>query len=62
MGALRTASRGSFSWRLRHAYRCHGENETYLTPAEVARVAAAELPGAEVRERLLWRYTLLWDS
>lgn len=60
-GGLRNVSRGAFSWRLRTAYRRHGANETYLTRSEVATIARAQLPGAEVRERLLWRYTLVWE-
>jgi SAM-dependent methyltransferase len=50
------------SIRLRLAYRQHGRNETYLTLQEVRSVAARVLPGARVNDRLLWRYTLVWEK
>ncbi|WP_067656232.1 class I SAM-dependent methyltransferase [Nocardia harenae] len=31
------------------------------TLAEIRAAAAAELPGARIRRRLFWRYTLVWD-
>lgn len=47
---------------LRRAFREHGRHETYLTAAEVRRVAAAELPGARVRSHFLARYSIVWDK
>ena len=47
--------------KLRRAYWHHGRNETYLRHDEVL-AAAAQLPGAQVRSHLMWRYTLLWDK
>ncbi|MCF6466853.1 class I SAM-dependent methyltransferase [Nonomuraea sp. MG754425] len=32
------------------------------TLAEIRAAAARELPGARIRRRLFWRYTLLWDA
>jgi len=32
------------------------------TLSEVRRRAAAVLPGASIRRRLLWRYVLVWDK
>lgn len=54
--------RGRTSWKLRRAYDHHGHNETYLTLAEVRRIAAACIPGAEVTATLFWRYRLLWEK
>jgi SAM-dependent methyltransferase len=45
---------------LRAAYAAHGRGERYLTMAEVRALCAAELPGAEVREHLLWRWSAVW--
>jgi len=53
-------NRGLMPWKLRRAYWQHGRNETYLSVSEVERIAHARLPGAEVRGRLLWRYTIRW--
>jgi SAM-dependent methyltransferase len=49
-------------WKLRMAFWRHGRNETYLTLPEVRRVAEEELPGAEVRGHLVWRYSIIWDK
>lgn len=46
--------------RLRAAYAAHGRGERYLTMGEVRALCAAELPGAEVREHLLWRWSAVW--
>lgn len=46
---------------LRMAYAAHGAGERYLTIAEARRLASeAQLAGAEVREHLGWRYSLVW--
>jgi SAM-dependent methyltransferase len=45
---------------LRAAYAAHGRGERYLTMDEVRALCAAELPGAEVREHLLWRWSAVW--
>ncbi|HKS21926.1 MAG TPA: class I SAM-dependent methyltransferase [Thermoanaerobaculia bacterium] len=48
-------------WKLRRAFWRHGRNERYLTLGEAAHTASAALPGARVREHLLWRYSIVWD-
>lgn len=50
------------SWTLRKAFWRHGRNETYLTIDEARRVAQRELPGADVRPHLMWRYSIVWDK
>ena len=50
------------SWTLRKAFWRHGRNETYLTIEEARRVAQRELPGADVRAHLMWRYSIVWDK
>jgi SAM-dependent methyltransferase len=45
---------------LRAAWDAHGRGETYPRMAEVRALCAAELPGAEVREHLLWRWSAIW--
>jgi SAM-dependent methyltransferase len=52
--------RGMMSRELGSAYWRHGRNETYLTLDEVKRGAREELPRAQVRGHLLWRYTIIW--
>lgn len=54
--------RGIGPRKLREAYCRHGENETYLALDEVRAIAAEVLPGARVRGRLLWRYSLEWTK
>jgi SAM-dependent methyltransferase len=46
--------------RMRAAYAVHGRRERYRTMAGVRALCAAELPGAEVREHLLWRWSAVW--
>ncbi|HEX6908751.1 MAG TPA: class I SAM-dependent methyltransferase, partial [Longimicrobium sp.] len=45
---------------LRAAYAAHGRAERYLTMPEVRALCAVELPGARVREHLLWRWSGVW--
>jgi len=54
--------RGMTPWKLRKAYRRHGETESYLRLDEVERVTRDELPDAGVRGHLLWRYTIVWKK
>ncbi|MFN8372654.1 MAG: class I SAM-dependent methyltransferase [Anaerolineae bacterium] len=44
------------------AWEAHGQHDVYPTLAEVRRVSAAVLPGAQVRVHLLWRYSLVWTK
>ncbi|HKP10765.1 MAG TPA: class I SAM-dependent methyltransferase [Blastocatellia bacterium] len=62
----------SLAWRLlrtgrlraprevRDAWAEHARHDVYPTLGEVRRTCANLLPGAEVRRRLLWRYTVVW--
>ena len=45
---------------VRKAWEQHGKHDTYLTMNQVQALANEILPGAEVRRRLLWRYTLVY--
>lgn len=45
---------------LRAAWAEHGRGERYLRMADVRELCAAELPGALVREHLLWRFSIVW--
>ena len=44
------------------AWEAHGHHDSYLTMNEVRSVCAAMLPGAKVRQHLLWRYSIIWQS
>jgi len=47
----------------RRAWREHGEDDAQqLTVTEVRALAERALPGAQVRRRLLWRYSLVWQK
>ncbi len=47
----------------RRVWREHGENDAQqLTVSEVRDIADRALPGAQVRRRLLWRYSLIWQK
>jgi len=43
------------------AWEAHGHHDSYLTINEVRSVCAAMLPGAKVRQHLLWRYSIIWQ-
>ena len=44
------------------AWRKHGAHDTYMTLREIQRLANKHLPGAAVRRKLFWRYTLVWEN
>jgi SAM-dependent methyltransferase len=46
--------------RVREAWAEHGRNDTYPTLARVRQICERALPGAEVRQHLLWRYSIIW--
>ena len=62
--AIRLARTGALAERqapeLQKAWEEHGKTDRYPTLAEVWRVCDAELGGAAIRRRLLWRYTVVW--
>lgn len=45
---------------VRAAWEEHGRHDTYPTVAEVRRVCERVLPGASVRQHLLFRYSIIW--
>jgi ubiquinone/menaquinone biosynthesis C-methylase UbiE len=45
---------------LHAAYKAHGCGETHPTLAQARALIGAELPGADVRGHLLWRYSVVW--
>lgn len=47
---------------VRAAWEAHGRHDSYLTLSEVRRLCAAELPGAVVRRRFFWRYSIVWQK
>jgi len=50
------------SREVRAAWDEHARHDVYLTVREVKQICASLLPGAEVRQHLLWRYTLVWKK
>jgi SAM-dependent methyltransferase len=56
---LRDVLERRIAWKLRRAFWRHGRHERYLTLEEVRE---AVLPGSRVRERLLFRYSIVWDK
>ena len=45
---------------VRAAWVEHGRHDTYPTLSAVRRVCERVLPGAQVRQHLLWRYSIIW--
>ncbi len=46
--------------QVRAAWAEHGHHDTYPTMSAVRRVCERVLPGAQVRQHLLWRYSIIW--
>lgn len=46
----------------RTAWAAHGIHDRYLTVADARRIATRTLPGAVVRQRLFWRYSIVWHK
>ena len=42
------------------AWAAHGVHDRYLTVADIRRIATRALPGAVVRQHLLWRTSIVW--
>lgn len=61
-GALRLIHNGRLKppAEVRKAWEQHGQHDSYLTVSEVRALAGEVLPGAEVKRRLLWRYSLVY--
>jgi ubiquinone/menaquinone biosynthesis C-methylase UbiE len=47
---------------VRKAWEQHGQHDTYSTIGEMRALADQILPGADVRRRLLWRYSLVYQK
>lgn len=47
---------------VRQAWNEHGQKDTYLTMSHVQRICAELLPGAQVRQHGLWRYSVVWKK
>ena len=47
---------------LREVWARHGAAESYLSRPEVQQLASRLLPGADVINHWLWRYTIVWDK
>ena len=46
----------------RAAWDEHGKHELYLTMAQIKQTCSRILPGAQVRQHLLWRYSIVWSK
>ena len=46
----------------RAAWTMHGQHDSYMTLTQIRQVCAAVLPGAQVRQHLLWRYSIVWNK
>lgn len=45
---------------VRAAWEEHGRTDSYPTVREVQKISAELLPGARIRQHLLWRYSIVW--
>jgi ubiquinone/menaquinone biosynthesis C-methylase UbiE len=46
----------------REAWAEHGAHDTFLPVSEVHRICSEILPGARVKQHLLWRYSIVWQK
>lgn len=47
---------------VRAAWEEHGKTDSYPTMQEVRALCAEILPGAQIRQHLLWRYSIVWRN
>ena len=47
---------------VRAAWEAHGKTDSYPTMREVRALCAAILPAAQIRQHLLWRYSIVWQK
>lgn len=47
---------------VRAAWDEHGKTDRYPTMKEVRAICASMLPGAQIRQHLLWRYSIVWQE
>lgn len=43
-------------------WHAHGSGDEYLPFEEIKQIASQYLPGVEVKRRLLWRFSLIWEK
>jgi len=46
----------------RDAWNAHGHHDLYPTISEVRDLCARVLPGAKIKQHLLWRYSIVWTK
>jgi len=47
---------------VRAAWEAHGKTDSYPRMQELRTLCAAILPGAQIRQHLLWRYSIVWQK
>jgi len=47
---------------VRDAWKAHEHHDTYPTMAQVHALCARLLPGAKIKQHLLWRYSIVWKK
>jgi ubiquinone/menaquinone biosynthesis C-methylase UbiE len=63
-GSLRLVHNGRLKppAEVRKAWEQHGKHDSYSTVSEIRALADEILPGSDVRRRLLWRYSLVYQA
>ena len=63
-GSLRLIHNGRLKppAEVRKAWEQHGKHDSYSTLSQMRALAGEVLPGSDVRRRLLWRYSLLYQK
>jgi ubiquinone/menaquinone biosynthesis C-methylase UbiE len=59
---LRRTGRLRPSKRVREVWARHGTSESYVSLGQVRNMACRLLPGVEVIDHWLWRYTIIWNK
>jgi SAM-dependent methyltransferase len=47
---------------VRDAWTAHERHDSYPTMSEVRALCASVLPGAQMKQHLLWRYSIVWEK
>jgi ubiquinone/menaquinone biosynthesis C-methylase UbiE len=47
---------------VRAAWEAHGKTDSYPKMQQLRTLCAATLPGAQIRQHLLWRYSIVWQK
>lgn len=63
-GSLRLLHNGRLQppREVRAAWDEHGKTDSYPAMTEIRALCAEILPGAEIRQHLLWRYSIIWRA